>query len=99
MTGMDELEALAQSIGEHTIEAIGREAFSGIQVTVDRRNMSAQISILLADDSDDEQLRVIRQLFDVEQIFVDEVVISYSFVSAIAEPVEQRETIRQFSLV
>jgi hypothetical protein len=96
---LDELQALTQSIGEYAISVIGRENLSGIQVTVDRRNMSAQLSVRLAENSDETQLGVIMALFDVERMYADEVVVSYSFVEEIDVSEETRESVRQYSVV
>jgi len=42
---------------------------------------------------------VIACMFEVEQMFKDEAITSYSFVDVIDEEVDARETIRQYSLV
>lgn len=99
MGPLDDLQALTQSIGEYAVGVIGRENLSGLQVTVDRRNMSAQISVHLADNTDEAQLAVIVDLFDVERMFADEVVVSYSFVEEIDVAAETRESVRQYSVV
>lgn len=98
MSALDEFQALTQSIGEYAVTVIGRESLAGLQVVFDRRNSSGQISIALAKNSSDEQLRVIECMFDVEQMFETEAVLSYSFVDDIDESIEARETIRQYSL-
>ncbi len=97
MSGMDELQALAQSIGEYTVDLIGRDNLDALQVTVDRRNRSAQVSIELKKPSDAEQLRVLDVMFELEQMYFEEVVLSYSFVEAIDATADDRETVRQFS--
>ncbi|QOD93472.1 hypothetical protein [Chryseoglobus sp. 28M-23] len=98
MSALDEFQALTQSIGEYAADLIGRESLAGLRVTFDRRNRSGQISIALNAPSGDEQLRVISCMFEVEQVFKDEAILSYSFVDGIGDEVEARETIRQYSL-
>lgn len=98
MSALDEFQALTHSIGEYAVMVIGRDSLAGLQVVFDRRNCSGQVSIALAQNTSEEQLRVIECMFDVEQTFENEAVISYSFVEEIDELVEARETIRQYSV-
>lgn len=47
---------------------------------MDPRTMQAQMLIALADNSDDAQKTALRDVFEVENVFADEVVLSYRFV-------------------
>jgi hypothetical protein len=96
---MDELQALTTSIGEYTLDVLGRENLTGLQVTLDKRDRGAFMLIALADGSDEEQRRVIAEMFEVEKVFVDEAVLTYLFVDEIMSGATVDASTPQYSYV
>lgn len=80
MTQMDDAQALVTSIGEFTLDALGRERLNGMWVTLDPRTSRGDVLIALADNSDAEQKAVLLELFDVEAVYLDEAVLTFRFV-------------------
>lgn len=77
---MDDLQILTQSIGEYAVDTVGRENIRGLQVVMNPVDQTAQIAVVLADDSDESQKAALRALFDVEAVYLDEAVLSFAFV-------------------
>ncbi|MEV8269169.1 hypothetical protein AB0P19_02405 [Microbacterium oleivorans] len=80
MTQMDEAQALVTSIGEFTLDALGRDRLNGLWVSLDPRTARGDVVVALADNSDAEQKAVLLELFDVEAVYMDEVVLTFRFV-------------------
>jgi len=100
MTAMSEFQALVTAIGEYTVDALGRENLTGMQVTLNPREMAAFMSIALEDRSDAAQKAAISELFEIERVYSDEVVLTYVFVDEVSEPADSAlESVPQFSLV
>lgn len=74
---MDENQVLTRSIGEHSVAAIGVEHLLALTVTFDSRDASCTIEFVLRDNSDQEQLRAIEKLLDVQMLFMDEASIEF----------------------
>jgi len=87
MAGMDENSALAASLGEFTVDTIGRESLDGLHVLLDTRAGEAWMIVVLRDNSDAEQRRAIEKLFEVEDVFADEVSLSFVFATEIPDEV------------
>jgi len=80
MSTLNDLQALTTSIGEYTLDTIGRESVKGLQVMIESIDHQGRVSVALKDNSDAEQKRVLRELFEIEQLYFDEAALSFSFV-------------------
>lgn len=97
MSVMDEFQALTTSIGEYTVDTIGRVNLRGLQVTMDTRTSSASILVALRDNSDEQQKEALRALLIIEDIYLDEAVLSYRFVDEVTADGQAREVAPRFS--
>lgn len=97
MAGLDEFQALTTSIGEYTVDTLGRENLAGLQVWLNPREGSAFMSIALQDSSDIAQRRAIAELFDIERCYSDDVALTYVFVSEISESTDAMAEAPQYS--
>lgn len=79
-----EIRALTTSIGEHSVDNIGKENVRGLQVLYDDLDCSAAITVELADNAEQMQRAALASLIEVEQLFYDEAVLSFHFVDDIA---------------
>ncbi|ODA89813.1 hypothetical protein ATY41_03980 [Leifsonia xyli subsp. xyli] len=80
MAGVNELQLLTTSIGEFAVDAIGRETINGLQVVMEAVDRLGHVSIALKDNSDAEQKRVLRELFDIERMYYDEAALAFQFI-------------------
>lgn len=71
-TLLDSNEILTRSIGEHAVDAIGRDHLRSLSVLFDARDATCTVSFVLSENTDGEQLRAIDKLLDVQQLFMDE---------------------------
>ena len=69
---MDENEILTRSIGETAVDAIGRDHLRSLSVLFDARDASCTITFSLSNNGDEEQLRALDRLVDIQLMFVDE---------------------------
>lgn len=69
---MDEMQALAQSIGEHVLLYLGRERIGRLEVLLDTQLMEGRVTVLLDDNSDQAQLMAFEKFAEVEDIFSSE---------------------------
>lgn len=83
MSGLDEFQALTTSIGEYSLDTIGRENLRGLRVTLDPRSLNAEMVLVLTENSDMLQKSVLRDLFEIERVFADDAVLSYQFAEAL----------------
>ena len=97
MTVMDEFRALTYAIGDFTVDALGKENLTGLQVVTDPRELSAFISIALKDQSDVAQRRAIAVMFEVEEMYFDEVALTYVFVDHIHDSIHATSSVPQYS--
>jgi hypothetical protein len=79
MSGLDEIQALTTSIGEFSLDTIGKSKLRGLRVTLDPRSLNAEMVIVLKKNTDSQQKSVLRSLFEVERVFADDAVLSYHF--------------------
>lgn len=79
MTAVDEVQALTQSIGEHAVQALGRKHISELSIVVNSNDMSARIVVALRDNTDAEQRRALEKLFEVQELFFDDVSMTFGF--------------------
>jgi hypothetical protein len=94
---MDEFKILTQSIGEFAVTTVGTENLKGLQLTMRPDDHTGHIAVALVDESDEAQKSVLRSLLEVEQVFFDEAVLSFSFVDHIDRDVDEPETAALFS--
>ncbi|NQX15122.1 hypothetical protein [Rathayibacter sp. VKM Ac-2857] len=80
MASIDDLETLTESIGQFTLSSLGKENLRRLSVVVNPVDQTCEVSITLVDDSGESQLEIIRSMLEVEQVFLDDVVMSFSFV-------------------
>ncbi|MEO8527691.1 MAG: hypothetical protein ABI435_01290 [Pseudolysinimonas sp.] len=97
MAGNDDVRALVSSIGEHAVNMIGKENLLGLEVFLDKEELSAEITVSLRDNTDESQREAIAALFGVEELFYDEAVLSFQFVDDIAAKGDARVARAQFS--
>jgi hypothetical protein len=97
MTAIDANQALAQSIGEHAVQAVDRDTILELTVILNNIDMSCQINVALRDNSDGEQRRVLESLFDVQALFFEEVSLTFDFVRPGDGSMNVLETQRQYS--
>lgn len=97
MTALDEFTALTHAIGEYSVEALGKESLTGLQVLTNPRELSAFITIALEDQSNAEQRRAIAVMFEVEEMYSDEIALTYVFVDHIGETVNATSSIPLYS--
>lgn len=74
---LDSVSSLTQSIGEHSVDSIGRDRLLSLKVLFDSRDSRCKVSFVLADNSDAEQLRAIDRLLDIQMLFLDEASIEF----------------------
>jgi hypothetical protein len=79
MSAVDEVSALTQSIGEHAVSGIGREHISRLSVVVNSNDMTARVVVKLRENSEAEQTHALESLFDVQELFFDEVSMTFAF--------------------
>jgi len=97
MTAVDEVSALTQSIGEHAVAAIGAKHLSELSVVVNPFDCSARVVVALQENTEKEQRRALEKLFDVQDLFFDEVSMSFAFGSDIDLPTAHLAGARQYS--
>lgn len=76
---MDEFSALINSFGEQLVTAIGKGNLAQLTVRGHEGSGSADVEILLSDNSWDQQIRAIQAVADVRTMFIDELSFSYQF--------------------
>ena len=76
-TRMDENEILTRSIGENAVDMIGRDHLRALSVLFDARDAGCTIAVVLRENTDEEQLRAIDRLIDVQMLFIDEASIEF----------------------
>lgn len=97
MSDHDEFNVLVTAVGEYTLSALGRDNLRGLRVTLDHHEMSCHVTIALENNSDANQKHAIQQMFDVEQIYFDELVMSFSLVESLDDVEAPRESVPQYS--
>lgn len=79
MTAVDEFSALTQSIGEHAVSAIGSEHLRELSVVLSGTDMTARIVVSLRENTQAEQDYALEELFNVQELFFDEVSMTFGF--------------------
>jgi hypothetical protein len=97
MGGLNEFQALAHAIGEYTVDALGKENLAGLEVVANPRESSALVSIALKDQSNDAQRRAIVIMLEVEQLYWDEIALTYVFVDRIRGTADTISAVPQYS--
>lgn len=75
-------EALIQSFGEHILSYVGRDHLRSVIVQGDSRIGTADVELTLDDFTWEEQSRATGKMLEVQEIFLDELAISYHFTEA-----------------
>lgn len=78
---MEDFPALIHSLGEHAVSYIGRDLLRGLVVAGDPDNGSAEVEILLEDNTWENQSHAVDRMIELRTMFLDEISISYSFSS------------------
>lgn len=99
MSTVNDIQALTTSIGEYTLETIGRDSIKGLQVTMEDVDHQGCVSVALKDNSDAEQKRVLRELLGIEQIYFDEAALTFAFVESLDDMESRRVSAPLFSYV
>lgn len=89
MSAVDEIAALTQSIGEHAVQAIGRDNLESLTVVTNANDMTARIAVELIDNNAETQAEALEELFSVQDLFFEEVSMTFAFgVDAIPDGVQ-----------
>jgi hypothetical protein len=94
ITDMDDFQALISSLGESTVAYVGESNLQSLLVFGDPADMTAAIELGLRENTWELQEHAIDRLLEVREIFLDELSISYCFVtpdSSTAEAAAARE--------
>lgn len=97
MTAVDEVSALTQSIGEYAVQSIGTKHLVELSVVLSPVDWTARIAVALADNSEKEQSRALDKLFEVQELFFDDVSMTFAFGADGDLPVAQTLGSRQYS--
>jgi hypothetical protein len=97
MTALNEFEALTHSIGEYSVDTLGKDNLSGLQVVVNPRETSGFVTIALRDQSDEAQREAIAEMFEVERTYADEVSLTFVFVDSIDATMAATASVPQYS--
>lgn len=82
---MNDFEAIIASLGEHSVDYLGRDSLSQLVVRCDSIGESARIEIWLTRNTWDEQSRAVSRMPEIRRMFLDEISIDYVFMSEDAE--------------
>lgn len=96
MTGVDEVSALTQSIGEHAVSAIGAKHLAELSVVVNGNDLTARVTVALRKNSDAEQRRALEKLFEVQDLFFGDASMTFAFGHDADLPTVQLSEQRQF---
>lgn len=97
MTPVDEVSALTQSIGEHAVQAVGAKHLTELSVVVSSIDMTARVTMALRENSDKEQRRALERMFEVQELFFEDVSMTIAFGVDGELPTAQAAGSRQFS--
>lgn len=98
MTAVDEVSALTQSIGEHAVQAIGAKHLTELSVVVSPIDYTARVVVALRENTDKEQRRALEKFFEVQELFFDDVSMTFGFGTDVDLPTaKQAAGARQFS--
>ena len=76
---VNEFEAVIHSMGEHVVSYLGRDNVRAVTIWGDELSGSADISIVLAEDSWAAEERAIDRMVEVREMFLDDIAIDYRF--------------------
>lgn len=77
---VDDFKALISSLGESTVGYIGADNLQSLHVRGHEADGTAFVEICLAENSWDEQSRVIDTMLEIREMFFDELSIEYRFI-------------------
>lgn len=77
---MEDFDALVQSLGESTVDYLGKDRLRQLQIMADHVTGTANIEICLEDNTWESQTRAIERMIEIRDMFLDEISISYVFV-------------------
>lgn len=97
MAVADELQVLTTSIGEFTVDTLGRDTINGLQIVMEAVDHLGHVSIALKSNTDAEQKRVLRELFEIERMYYDEAALAFEFVDAVDPDLAARENLPVYS--
>jgi hypothetical protein len=98
MPMMGEPQALATSVGEHLVQALStEEQVTALSLVLDDRESQVQVWVVLKDASDAAQLRALETLEEVEEMFAEEVVMTFQFVESLDAVRAQRAAVPAYS--
>lgn len=97
MTAVDEVSALTQSIGEHAVQAIGAKHIADLTVVVMPIDWTARIAVSLESNTEKEQRRALEKLFDVQDLFFDDVSMTFVFGEDLDLPAAHQVGAQQYS--
>lgn len=61
------------------MQAVGKSHLSELSVVVSNIDLTARVTVALRENSDPEQRRALEQLFDVQELFFDDVSMTFAF--------------------
>ena len=72
-------EVTIHSLGEHVVSYLGRDHLKSVTIWGDELTATADISIVLSDDSWAEHERAIDKMIEIREMFLNDVAIDYRF--------------------
>lgn len=78
---MDDFQALISSLGESTVTYVGKDKLATLTVFGDPADMTAAIELGLLENSWELQEHAIDKMLEIREMFMDDVAISYRFIS------------------
>lgn len=85
MADMQEIQALVQSLGETTVNTLGKANLARLDIFVDSPNGTAFAEIALHDNTWAQQSMAIDRMLEVRETFFDELAIEYRFITMDSE--------------
>ena len=79
MPDVNEFDAVIHSLGEHVVSYVGSDNLRSVRIWSDELSGTADISIVLADESWDAESRAIERMLQVREVFLDELSFDYRF--------------------
>jgi len=98
MTTRPDPANLAVTIGEFSVDVVGRHNLRGLEVFVDSDENTGSVTVALAHNTDRAQKSALADFADVERAFFDDAILSFSFVRDIDHaPPAVAPNVRHFS--
>lgn len=94
---MDDAAILVESIGLCAVSTIGEDHLRALSVELDPDEMHAHLSVTLRHERDDEFMRAIQKLAELELLFVEEASLTWEFEDSRGQVRSVNSNIKQYS--